>query len=89
MSIRHLFLPLLVAFAGAVSCDSRDIPDPGDESPAGYITVDQKEYCTLTSVKGKDSEGNQEWSFNDGENLRVKVSSWRCRKEEHGHIGSC
>ena len=87
MSIRHLFLPLLVAFAGAVSCDNLDIPDQGSEDTAGYVTVDQKEYCNLTSVTGKDSEWNQEWTFQDGENLRVKVSSWRCREEEHGHIG--
>ena len=87
MSIRHLFLPLLVAFAGAVSCSEEEPVELKDADPIGYVTVDLQEYCNLTSVTGKDSEGNQEWTFNDGENLCVKVSSWRCREEEHGHIG--
>ena len=87
MRTRHFFLPLLVAFAGAVSCDALDPLDPEDENPSGYITVSQKEYCTLSSVTGTDSEGNQEWTFQDGEKTRVKIASWRCREEEHGHIG--
>ena len=87
MSIRHLFLPLLVAFAGAVSCSEEEPVELKDADPIGYVTVDLQEFCALTSVSGKDSERNQEWTFQDGENLRVKVSSWRCREEEHGHIG--
>ena len=82
-----LFISFLATFACSFSCDSQDIYDQQEEEPLGYITVDLKDYCTLTSVSGKDSEGNQEWVFQDGEETRVKVSSWRCREEEHGHIG--
>ena len=87
MRTGHLFLSLFVAFAGAVSCSEEEPVELKDADPIGYVTVDLQEFCSLTSVTGKDSEGNQEWTFQDGENLRVKVSSWRCREEEHGHIG--
>ena len=88
MGTRHLFVAFLVAVAGLFSCSGLESADPEEttEDPVGYVTVDLAEFCTLTSVSGKDSEGNQEWTFQDGKDVRAKVSSWRCREEE-GHIG--
>lgn len=92
MNTRRLFAPFIVALAGFAaaacfaSCSFFEAEDPEEEETAGYITVDLKEYCGLTAVSGKDSEGNQEWIFREGDEPRAKVSSWRCREEE-GHIG--
>lgn len=53
----------------------------------GNITVDNNKYCNLTGVLGTDSEGSQKWMFHDGDDIRVRVSSWRCRCETRDHIG--
>ena len=77
-----------VAVSGLVSCSFFEAEDSEEEEETvGYISVDLKEYCGLTAVSGKDSEGNQEWIFQEGDEPRAKVSSWRCREEEQGHIG--
>lgn len=73
MSTRHLFLPFLIALAGIVSCNQL-LPDDQQGTPRGYVTVDKQHYCNLTNVKGKDFEGSQKWVFNDGDDIRVKMS---------------
>lgn len=85
MSTRHLFLPFLIALAGIVSCNQL-LPDDQQVATRGYVTVDKQHYCNLTNVKGKDFEGNQKWVFYDGNDIRVKMSGWRCRCGEPGHI---
>lgn len=85
MSTRHLFLPFLTALAGIVSCNQL-LPDDQQGTPRGYVTVDKQHYCNLTNVKGKDFEGNQKWVFYDGDDIRVKMSGWRCRCGEPSHI---
>lgn len=85
MSTRHLFLPFLIALAGIVSCNQL-LPDDQQGTPRGYVTVDKQHYCNLTNVKGKDFEGNQKWVFYDGNDIRVKMSGWRCRCGAPGHI---
>ena len=85
MSTRHLFLPFLIALAGIVSCNQL-LPDDQQGTPRGYVTVDKQHYCNLTNVKGKDFEGSQKWVFNDGDDIRVKMSGWRCRCGEPSHI---
>ncbi len=85
MSTRHLFLPFLIALAGIVSCNQL-LPDDQQGTPRGYVTVDKQHYCNLTNVKGKDFEGNQKWVFYDGDDIRVKMSGWRCRCGAPGHI---
>ncbi len=100
MRIRPLFLPFVLVLAGLFSCDGTllDLPqteDPASDdpdsalttAPGGYITVDKEKYCSLSSVRGADSEGNQKWEFLDGKDVRAKVSSWRCRCRERDHIG--
>ena len=85
MSTRHLFLPFLIALAGIVSCNQL-LPDDQQGTPRGYVTVDKQHYCNLTNVKGKDFEGSQKWVFNDGDDIRVKMSGWRCRCGEPNQL---
>ena len=85
MSTRHSFLPFLIALAGIVSCNQL-LPDDQQGTPRGYVTVDKQHYCNLTNVKGKDFEGSQKWVFYDGNDIRVKMSGWRCRCGAPGHI---
>ena len=54
---------------------------------AGEITVDLKPVCDLVSVKGKDVDGEQYWEFSDGNDIVVRVKSWRCRCVTLDHIG--
>ena len=54
---------------------------------AGEVTVDKKPVCNLANVKGKDAEGEQYWDFSDGQDVVVRVKSWRCRCVTLDHIG--
>ena len=58
-----------------------------DTAPWGFVTIDRKKVCSLTTVTGGDSEGNQKWDFREGDEVRVHVSSWRCRCLTLDHIG--
>lgn len=54
----------------------------------GYISIDQRPVSQLTSVFGiGTSEGQENWSFYSGEDVRVKVSSIRCDCTELHGIG--
>ena len=53
----------------------------------GYVTIDNKKVCSLTSVIGGDSEGIEKWEFMEGDEVRVRMSSWRCRCVTLDHIG--
>jgi len=85
MRAGQLFLIIISALTSLVSCDLLETNDL--EETAGHVTIDKEKVSVLTSVSGKDSDGNQKWIFKDGEDARVKVASWRCRDEGHGHIG--
>jgi len=58
-----------------------------DTAPWGFVEVDREKVCSLSAVTGGDSEGNQKWEFKDGDDVRVQVSSWRCRCGTRDHIG--
>lgn len=58
-----------------------------DSESWGNITVDMNKYCSLTGVFGSDLDGNQKWVFHDKDDVRVRVTSWRCRCDSPGHIG--
>ena len=58
-----------------------------EETGWGYVTIDNKKVCTLTSVVGGESEGVEKWDFMEGDEVRVHMDSWRCRCETLDHIG--
>ena len=58
-----------------------------ETAPWGYVTIDQKKACSLSTVTGGESEGVEKWDFKEGDEVRVHMSSWRCRCQEGGHIG--
>lgn len=58
-----------------------------EETGWGYVTIDNKKVCTLTSVIGGESEGIEKWDFLEGDEVRVHMDSWRCRCETLDHIG--
>ena len=74
MSTRHLFLPFLIALAGFVSCDEIQ-----PEAAVGCVTVDNEQFCALTSVIGSETEGNHKWAFYDDGKARVNVTGYKCR----------
>lgn len=51
----------------------------------GQVTVANNTVCNLWLVSGKNEEGFQHWDFSTGENVCVRLDSWRCRCV--GHIG--
>ena len=53
----------------------------------GYVTIDNKKVCSLTSVTGGDSEGIEKWNFMEGDEVRAFMTSWRCRCATRDHIG--
>lgn len=56
-------------------------------SAPGQVTVDGNTVCNLLSVSGENVEGMQRWEFSSGEEVRVRMESWRCRCLTPGHIG--
>jgi len=58
-----------------------------DTAPWGFFTVDGSKRCSLATVTGGDSEGEEKWTFLEGDEVRVRVSSWRCRCDAPDHIG--
>ena len=54
--------------AGFVSCDGIQ-PD----AAVGCVTVDNEQFCALTSAIGNESDGNQKWAFYDDAKVRVNV----------------
>ena len=78
---RFDFLPFLVDLAGFVSCDEIQ-PDVA----VGCVTVDNEQFCALTSAIGNESEGNQKWALYDEGKVRVNVSGYKCRCGDAGHI---
>ena len=55
--------------AGFVSCDEIQ-----PEAAVGCVTVDNEQFCALTSAIGNESDGNQKWAFYDDAKVRVNVS---------------
>ena len=58
-----------------------------ETAPWGYVTIDQKKVCSLTTVTGGESEGVEKWDFKEGDEVRVRMNSWRCRCQTLDHIG--
>ena len=65
--------------AGFVSCDEIQ-----PEAAVGCVTVDNEQFCALTSAIGNESDGNQKWAFYDDAKVRVNVSGYRCRCDDNG-----
>ena len=59
-----------------------------ETSAWGYVTISGKKVCSLTSVVGGDSsDGIEKWDFMEGDEVRVHMTSWRCRCQTLDHIG--
>lgn len=54
----------------------------------GYVSVALDPVCTLTSATGGDcADELQRWEFRSEEDVRVRMTSWRCREDSRHHIG--